>query len=276
MYTASVANNVDTVTLRATKSDAAASVAVLTESGSSTPDEATVDLAVGDNLIKAMVTSEDGAVSLIYMVTVTRSGPAAQQQAPNSPATGAPAISGTVQVGETLTVNTSRISDADGLDNVAYSYQWLSSRDTEILGATNDSYALVSDDEGKALKVKVSFKDDADNDETLTSAATAAVEPEPQPNSPATGQPTISGTARVGEMLTADTSGIADADGLTNVTYSYQWLGDDTDIAGATSSTYTLVDDDEGRTIKVRVIVTDDLGERDNADQHGHGSCGGP
>ena len=260
VYTASVANNVDTVTLRATKSDAAASVAVLTESGSSTPDEATVDLAVGDNLIKAMVTSEDGAVSLIYMVTVTRSGPAAQQQAPNSPATGAPAISGTVQVGETLTVNTSRISDADGLDNVAYSYQWLSSRDTEILGATNDSYALVSDDEGKALKVKVSFKDDADNDETLTSAATAAVEPEPQPDSPATGQPTISGTARVGEMLTADTSGIADDDGLVNATYSYQWLGDDTDIAGATSSTYTLLAGDEGQTIKVRVVVTDDEG----------------
>ena len=42
----------------------------------------------------------------------------------NSPATGAPAISGTAQVGETLTADTSGISDADGLDNVAYSYQW--------------------------------------------------------------------------------------------------------------------------------------------------------
>ena len=31
-------------------------------------------------------------------------------------------------------------------------------------------------------------------------------------------------------MLTADTSGIADADGLTNVDL-YQWLGDDTDIS---------------------------------------------
>ena len=260
VYTASVAYNVDTVTLRATKNHAAASVAVLTESGSSTPDEATVDLTVGDNPIRTMVTSEDGTVSLIYMVTVTRSGPAAQQQAPNSPATGAPAISGTVQVGETLTVDTSGISDADGLDNVAYSYQWLSSRDTEILGATNDSYALVSDDEGKAIKVKVSFKDDADNDETLTSAATAAVEPEPQPNSPATGEPTISGTAQVGEMLTADTSGIADDDGLNNVTYSYQWLSDDAEIGGATGSTYTLLAGDEGKTIKVRVIVTDDEG----------------
>ena len=41
-------------------------------------------------------------------------------------------------------------------------------------------------------------------------------------NSPATGAPTISGTAQVGQTLTADTSGISDADGLTNLAYSYQ------------------------------------------------------
>ena len=49
-------------------------------------------------------------------------------------------------------------------------------------------------------------------------------------NTPAAGQPTIVGTARVGETLTADTTGI--------VSYSYQWIRndwtDDTDIAGAT------------------------------------------
>ena len=54
-------------------------------------------------------------------------------------------------------------------------------------------------------------------------------------NSPATGAPTISGTAQVGETLTADTSGIADADGLSNVQYEYQWLADDADISGATT-----------------------------------------
>ena len=97
--------------------------------------------------------------------------------------------------------------------------------------------------------------------DTSTSAATDEVgfaAQQQTANNPATGAPTISGTAEVGEMLTADTSGIADTDGLTNVTYSYQWLGDDTDIAGATSSTYTLLAGDEGQTIKVRVVVTDD------------------
>ena len=60
----------------------------------------------------------------------------------------------------------------------------------------------------------------------------------PPANSPATGAPAITGTARVGETLTADTSGIADADGLTGASFSYQWLADDTDISGATGSTY--------------------------------------
>ncbi len=36
-------------------------------------------------------------------------------------------------------------------------------------------------------------------------------------NTPAMGVPTISGTAQVGQTLTANTSGISDADGLTNI-----------------------------------------------------------
>ena len=77
---------------------------------------------------------------------------------------------------------------------------------------------------------------------------------------PATGAPTISGTAQVGQTLTADTSGISDADGLTNVSYSYQWLADDADIDGATSSTYTVQSSDNGKVITVRVTFTDDAG----------------
>ena len=86
----------------------------------------------------------------------------------------------------------------------------------------------------------------------------AAPTPEPDQNSPATGQPTIGGTAEVGETLTADASGIADADGLGNAVFEYQWLAEDTEVADATSSTYTPVDADVGKTIKVRVSFTDD------------------
>ena len=164
---------------------------------------------------------------------------------PNSPATGAPTISGTARVGDTLTAVTSGIEDADGLDNVTFNHQWLAD-DAEITGATGGSYILADADEGKTIKVQVSFTDDGSNDEILTSVATAAVAP--KPNSPATGAPTISGTTQAGETLTSSTTGIADGDGLTSATFTYQWLADDADIAGATGSSYTLVDADAGKT----------------------------
>ena len=190
-------------------------------------------------------------------LTSTATDVVAEAARPNSPATGAPAITGTAQVGETLTADTSDISDPDGVENAVFAYQWLSD-DAEIGGATGSTYTLVDDDEGRTIKVRVTVTDDARNETTLTSEATDAVEAAAQPDSPATGQPTISGTAQVGEMLTADTSGIADADGLVNATYRYQWVAGESDIGEATGSSYTLAADDEGKTIKVRVTVTDD------------------
>ena len=197
--------------------------------------------------------------------TLTSAATDTVEARPNSPATGAPTISGTAQVGETLTADTSGISDIDGLDNLTYSYQWLTSRDTQIAGAISSTYTLAEADAGKAIKVRVSFTDDAGNAEILTSAATAAVAA--RPNSAAAGAPTISGTAQVGQMLTASTSGVSDTDGLANATFTYQWISNDgsadSDISGATDATYTLVKADEGKTIKVRVSFTDDAGNQE-------------
>ena len=110
--------------------------------------------------------------------------------------------------------------------------------------------------------MRAGFTDDAGNDETLTSAATDAVAA--KPNNPATGAPTITGIVRVGETLTASTTGVADEDGLDNVTFSYQWTANDgsadADISGATDSAYTLTFADVDKTIKVRMSFTDDAG----------------
>ena len=183
---------------------------------------------------------------------------------PNSPATGAPTISGTAQVDQTLTAGTSVITDQDGLTGVSYRYQWIAGG-ADISGATGASYTLRSSEEGQTIQVQVSFTDDRNNDETLTSAATVAVAA--APNREATGAPTISGTPQVVETLTADTATIADQDGLTGVSYIYQWIRNDgtndADIGGQTGSTYTLTDEDVGKSIKVRVSFTDDA---DNAE----------
>ena len=202
---------------------------------------------------------EDGQLIRVRIVPTAES----DAQPANTPATGVPAISGTAQVGETLAADTSGIADADGLSDVSYAYQWIRTdggTDTDIAGATDSTYTLTNDDQGKTIKLKVWLIDDNGNSETLTSAATAAVAS--RPNTPATGLPTISGTVQVDETLTADTSGITDADGLSDVSYAYRWIRTDVGagayIAGATDSTYTLTDDDEGKTIKVRVSFIDD------------------
>ena len=93
---------------------------------------------------------------------------------PNTPATGAPTITGAAQVGETLTADTTGIADDDGLDNAIFAYQWLAG-DAEINRATASIYTLVAANAGKPIKVRVSFTDDAGNEEELTSAATGAV-----------------------------------------------------------------------------------------------------
>ena len=179
---------------------------------------------------------------------------------PNAAAAGAPTISGTAQVGETLTASASGISDEDGLENVSFDYQWLAD-DEEIQDATGSAYTLGDSDEGKPIRVRVSFTDDDGNQETLVSEATGAVAA--RPNSPATGAPTISGTVQVGETLTASTAGVADSDGMDNATFTYQWIADDSDIAGATDSIYALVTGDEGKSVEVRVSFTDDADNKE-------------
>ena len=234
-----------------------------TETNISSAAASTYTLVAADQgtTVKVTVSFTDDASNA---ETLTSAATAAVSAAPNTPATGAPTITGTAQVGQTLTAGTTAIMDADGLTSVSYTYQWIrvdGGTETNISSAAASTYTLVAADQGTTIKVTVSFTDDASNAETLTSAATAAVSA--APNTPATGAPTITGTAQVGQTLTADTTAIVDADGLTNVSYTYQWIrvdgGTETNIASATASTYTLVAADQGTTIKVTVSFTDDL-----------------
>ena len=221
--------------------------------------------------IKVRVSFTDDAGNDERLTSAVTGAVAAAPPPPNNAATGAPTITGTAQVGETLTADTTGISDDDGLGNAAFAYQWLAD-DAEIASATASSYTLVAADAGKAINVKVSFTDDAGNDEQLTSAVTGAVAPAPPPpNTPATGLPTITGTAQVGETLTADTTGISDDDGLGNAAFAYQWLADDAEIDSATASSYTLVAADAGKVIKVRVSFTDDAGNDEQLTSAGTG-----
>ena len=241
-------------------------LAAAAEINGATASTYTLVAADAGKAIKVQVSFTDDAGNDEELNSAATATVAAAPPPPNTPATGLPTITGTAQVGDTLTAVTTGIEDADGLDNVIFSYQWIRNdggTDTDISEATGSSYTLGDSDVDKTVKVRVSFTDDANNRETVTSAATAAVAA--RPNSLATGAPTISGTAQVGETLTADTSGIADEDGLTNASFAYQWQADGADISGATDSSYTLAVDDESKVISVKVSFSDDAGNEEES-----------
>ena len=124
-----------------------------------------------------------------YTIEVVDVTPSMGQRA-NSPATGGPGITGTVQAGETLTATTDGIEDEDGLTGAVFAYQWVQS-DTDIEGAASSTYTVTGDDEGKPIQVRVTFTDDAGNAESLTSYAKLSAPPliipdeEPPPESTA-------------------------------------------------------------------------------------------
>ena len=135
----------------------------------------------------------------------------------NDAPTGVPTISGTATEDQTLTANTAGIADADGLG--AFSYQWLRNG-VAIGGAHRSTYTLGDADVGTQIQVQVSYTD----------GQGTRREPDPAPdrrpvvnvNDAPTGAVTITGTATEDQTLTADTSSIADADGLG--AFSYQWV----------------------------------------------------
>ena len=306
----------------------------------------------------------------------------------NDPATGAPTISGTAQVGQTLTASTGDIADPDGVPS-AFTYQWkrYAADGTTFeanIGTNSMTYTLTASEEGKKVLVEVSFTDNSgssegplvsalypltqsqtvdpnnsptasdgtvttneDTDHTFAAANFSYSDTDSDPlasvkitelpaagtgaltldgtaitsadlpktvtateltggglkyappanangtgyasfkfkvndgtadsaeytmtidvtpvNDPATGAPTISGTAQVGQTLTASTGDIADPDGVPSA-FTYQWkryAADGTTFEaniGTNSMTYTLTASEEGKKVLVEVSFTDNGG----------------
>jgi Ca2+-binding RTX toxin-like protein len=164
--------------------------------------------------------------------------------------TGAVSISGTAQQGETLTADASALDDLDGLG--ALSFQWLRGG-VAIAGATTASYTTTQADVGAQLSLAVSYTDGFGTDETVSTAVSGLIT---NVNDDPEGLPAINGDTAVGDTVTADTSAIQDADGITGA-YSFQWLRNGSLIGGATGESYVLTSTDEGTTVSVRVRYTD-------------------
>jgi uncharacterized protein YcsI (UPF0317 family) len=155
-------------------------------------------------------------------------------------------VSGTAQEGQVLTAS-AVANDSDAI----VTYQWQSltgSTWSNISGATSSTFLVGEANEGHQLRVVATSSDSDGGGTTATSAATATVT-----DIAPTLTVSVSGTAQEGKSLTA--SAVAnDSDAV--ITYQWQSLSGSTwsNISGATSSTYTAAEADEGH--QVRVVAT--------------------
>jgi hypothetical protein len=152
-----------------------------------------------------------------------------------------PTISGTRKVGYVLTA----VPGTWGPGAVGLRYQWYRSG-TAITGATAATYKLSVWDAGKVITVKVTGTKTGYTTATKTSAGTAPVVPLTLTSTPV---PTISGTAKVGNRLTAN----AGTWGPAPVTLQYQWYRSGIAVPGSNAATYVLHSWDTGKVITVKV-----------------------
>ncbi|MDQ6867126.1 MAG: hypothetical protein M3178_01420 [Pseudomonadota bacterium] len=154
-----------------------------------------------------------------------------------------PTISGTPQVGQTLTATNGIWTNSP----TSFTYQW-NRAGTAIGGATASTYVPVSADVGNTLTISVTATNGTGSSAPATSAATGAVIDIIATNSSV---PTISGTAQVGQTLTATTGTWTH----NPTSFTYQWNRAGGAISGATASTYVPVAADVGNTLTVAVVA---------------------
>jgi len=155
--------------------------------------------------------------------------------------TATPKISGTLKVGYSLAAS----AGTWGPGTVAMRYQWKRAG-IAITGATAATYNLTGSDAGKAITVEVTGSKTAYASVTRVSAATTAIVQGTLSSAPV---PTITGTAKVGNRLTANAGAWAPAP----VTLQYQWYRSGSPISGASSATYVLTSSDVSKTVTVKV-----------------------
>ena len=148
-----------------------------------------------------------------------------------------PSISGTATVGGTLAAKTGTWAKG-----TAFSYQWYASG-KKINGATTSTYKVASALVGKNITVTVTGKKAGYTTNSKGSKATAKVA--------LSATPTISGSAKVGQKLTAKPGRWTSGTRLT-----YQWYANGKAISKATTSTLTVPSSLKGKKITVKVTGT--------------------
>ncbi|HEY7795157.1 MAG TPA: FG-GAP-like repeat-containing protein [Gaiellaceae bacterium] len=198
--------------------------------------------------------NRDEATWSVY-VTYT---PATSVPAPAN--TALPTISGTAQVGQTLTASNGEWTNSPS----GYTHQWQRCNSggtacANVAAATSTTYAVVNGDVGGTLRV-VATATNGGGSTSATSAPTAVVTSAPAPPANTT-PPAITGTPQVGQSLTLDQGTWS---GNPTPTLARRWQSCDggscSDVPGATGTTYVIAAADENRTLRAVVTATNNQG----------------
>ena len=187
----------------------------------------------------------------------------------NDPATGTVTINGltdgSATQGELLSAS-HLLSDLDGLGEASTS--WFA--DDLPLSGAGGTLLLTQAHVGKRLRVEARFTDGFGSLETVSSLPT---DPIRNRNDAPTGSVSLVGPASVGIPLEV-AIGLTDLDGLGP--FTYQWLVNGLELAGATAPTLMLTSAEQGRSVAVKVSYVDGYGQLESVTSAGTAPVGLP
>ena len=223
-------------------------------------DGATLDtkmLSNGSHTLRATAYTSSAEASSSIGVMVSNSTTTAPAN------TAVPTVSGTPQVGQSLTAGAGSWS---GTTPMSYAYQWrrcdsAGASCASISGAVGTTYTVTASDAGFTLRVRVTATSSAGSATADSAAVTVSGAAATAPAN--TALPTVSGTPQVGQTLAA---GQGSWSGTSPISYGYQWRRCDSagascaSISGAAATTYTVTASDAGFTLRARATATNSAG----------------
>jgi hypothetical protein len=229
-----------------------------------------------------VVSSSDTGYRLRFRVTATNID--GQQTAASDPTalissapvhTSDPVLSGSPVQEQTLTTTNGGWS---GSAPITFSYQWVrcgtdgglpdGSNCAAVSGATGQSYKLGSADVGKRMRARVTATNSGGSTVAASNASSAVQAAASSGPPKSTKEPSISGTTRQGQTLTANGGSWS---GASPITLAYQWVRCGADggkpdgsncpaIGGATTTKYLLTASDVGQRLRVRITARNSQG----------------
>ncbi|HEY1776940.1 MAG TPA: hypothetical protein VGG41_12335, partial [Solirubrobacteraceae bacterium] len=214
------------------------------------------------SFVRVVVTADNG----IGTPGKASSSPGSQVQGP-AVNTAPPTISGTPAVSDTLTASPGTWVGPPTPSGGDFTYQWQDCATAtpaadptacpNISGAQSSTYVPTENDAGFYARVIVTADNGIGSSSSATSTPTAQIDGAPQSNSP----PSISGSALVGQTLTASPGSWSGPPQPTGSDFSYSWSDCDpaatcSVVQSGASNTYTLTPADAGDTVTVTVSAT--------------------